>query len=146
MQLNNLPKINTKGKKRVGRGIGSGKGKTSGRGQKGQKARGKIPASLIGGSLALYKKLPMLRGVARGRQRIPVKTIGVNLERLNFLKVETKVDLETLIKARIVTWRQARRFGVKILGKGEVSVPLVIKLPISKRALEKIERAGGKVG
>lgn len=61
MKLHQLTKIKTKDKKRLGRGIGSGKGKTAGRGTKGQKARGKIPQTFTGG-LSLYKKLPLRRG------------------------------------------------------------------------------------
>lgn len=62
MKLNQLPKLKNRGKKRLGRGLGSGKGKTAGRGTKGQKARGKIPVNFSGAGLALYKKLPLRRG------------------------------------------------------------------------------------
>lgn len=61
MKLHELMKVRAKSRKRLGRGLGSGKGKTAGRGTKGQKARGKIPATFVG-SLPLYKKLPLKRG------------------------------------------------------------------------------------
>ncbi len=143
MNLHNLEKVTVRAKKRVGRGLGSGKGKTAGRGQKGQKARGKVPASFAGAGLPLYKKLPLLRGW--GNTTMSVKPIGVNLEKLAGFKNGEKVSLESLIAKNLVTAREAKR-GVKILGMGEIEQKLTFaQVTVSKSAREKIEKAGGHV-
>ena len=134
-------KVKANTKKRLGRGIGSGKGKTGGRGTKGQKARGKIPASFTGG-LSLYRKLPLRRG--KGNPKKSIKPKLVNLSRLNVFKAKTVVDIEKLVEAKIVSQKEVKR-GVKILGDGEISSGLIIKLPTSKTAKEKVEKLGGKV-
>lgn len=148
MELNNLNKITERSKKRLGRGIGSGKGKTGGRGYKGQKARGKIPAAAVGGGLILYKKLPFKRGWARrgtASTRSP-KPVIIKLDQLNNLKAKSVVNLATLIENKLVTENQAKSRGVKILlGKGELSVALNIEVPVSKVVKEKIEQQGGSV-
>ncbi len=143
MQLNNLPKITERSKKRIGRGIGSGKGKTGGRGQKGQKARGKVSFDFSGGGLPLYKKIPFLRG-HRNRKTSP-NAITVNLSKLTIFKNSEVVDIEALIKNKIVSEKQAKKYGVKVLDQGEVKTALTIKLPISKKAADKVIQAGGKV-
>lgn len=144
MKLESLPKIVAKDKRRVGRGHGSGRGKTAGRGTKGQKARGKIPARFEGGALPLIKRLPFRRG--RGRNKVfKKKPIVINVKVLNILPKNTVVDLQALIDKHIVEEKDARYYGVKILGDGEISVPLKIKLPCSKGAKKKIETAGGHV-
>lgn len=146
MNLASLPKIKTKGAKRVGRGQSSGRGKTSGRGTKGQNARGKLPIThphYQGGARPLFKRLPIRRG--KGNARISTKPIVVNLKVLNLLPKSSQVDLETLVKSRIVDKNDAETFGVKILGDGQLNHPLVIKLPTSKSARAKIEKVGGKV-
>ncbi len=140
-----LPKIVKPGKKRIGRGYGSGKGgHTVGRGQKGQKARGKIGIIFEGVKVkkSLIKRLPLRRG--KGKFKAKDKPIIVNLEVLNLLPSGSKVDLETLINSGIVD-KEAKEFGVKILGNGEIKKKLLIYLPISKSAAKKIEKAGGKV-
>lgn len=143
MELNSLPKTTQKELKRVGRGHGSGRGKTSGRGTKGQKSRGKIPLYFEGGALPLTKRLPFLRG--RGKNMVfRAKPQGVSLETLNKLPSKTKVNLETLIKYGIVK-REALKSGVKILANGELKVALEVNLPTTRQAREKIEEAGGKV-
>ncbi len=145
MELFSLPKITEKPKKRLGRGIGSGRGKTSGRGQKGQKARGKIPASVVGGGLILYKKLPFKRGWGRngGNSAQSVKPVLVPLSKLNVLKAQTVVTLSSLIENKIVSERQAFKKGVKILTVGELNVPLIIELPVSKKVREMVIKSGG---
>lgn len=149
MELNNLTKITEKTKKRIGRGIGSGKGKTGGRGYKGQKARGKVPAAAVGGGLVLYKKLPFKRGWARrGTQatRSP-KPVIIKLEDLNNLKPKSVVNLATLIDNKLVLESQVRRRGVKVLlGRGELKVALSVVVPVSKSAKLKVEQLGGSVG
>lgn len=141
MKLHELLKVNQRPKKRLGRGIGSGKGKTAGRGTKGQKARGKIPATFTGG-LSLYKKLPLKRG--KGNPKLSTKRKLINLSKLNVFKNREVVDIVKLLETKIITEREAKR-GVKILGNGELSSILTIKLPVSKSALQKIEKLGGKV-
>lgn len=142
MKLHILPKTITNTKKRLGRGIGSGKGKTAGRGTKGQKARGKIPAAAVGGGLILYKKLPFKRGW--GNRQVSSKPKIVLTDALNQLKSKTVVDLASLIVSGIISEREARG-GVKILSGGELKIALIIKLPISKKGQQLVEKAGGQV-
>lgn len=144
MKLSKLPKITAKRKKRVGLGHGSGRVKTSGRGTKGQKARGKIPARFEGGSLPLIKRLPMRRG--KGRNKVfKKKPIAINVKFLNRLPKKSVVDIKALIEHGIVHKDDAQIYGIKILGEGELTVGLTVKLPTSKGARTKIEAAGGEV-
>ena len=136
-----LPKIKTKGAKRVGRGQSSGRGKTSGRGTKGQNARGKLPIThphYEGGAGPLFKRLPIRRG--KGHARISKKPLAINLKVLNVLPRNSQVDLETLVEARIVDANDAKAYGVKILGDGQLNRPLIIKLPTSKSAKSKLKK------
>ncbi len=143
MQLNNLPKLSERSKKRIGRGIGSGKGKTSARGMKGQKARGKIPAANVGGGLILYKKLPFRRGL--GNRKVSTKQILIKTSQLEGFKGKV-VSLESLIEAKLVSENEAKAKGVKILEGGEaLKVALTVQVPTSKSAKTIIEKAGGKV-
>lgn len=144
MKLNNLQKITTKPTRRLGQGHGSGRVKTSGRGTKGQNARSNRALSFEGGALPLIKRLPFRRG--KGKNKIfKNKPVVVNIKALNLLKAGEIVDLKTLIASRIVNEKDAKEYGVKILGDGEVKNKLIIKLPISKKAAEKIIKRGGKV-
>ena len=130
-----------KNRKRVGRGIGSGHGRTSCRGHKGQKARsgGTIVPGFEGGQMPLQRRLPK-----RGFTNIFRKQIAVvNLKDLNRFQASAVVDLEALKNAGLV--RKAER-EVKVLGKGALAQPLTVKVNgISKTAKERIESAGGKV-
>jgi large subunit ribosomal protein L15 len=127
--------------KRLGRGIGSGLGKTCGRGQKGQKARhggnfGKL--HFQGGQTPLQRRLPK-RGF---RVPFPVQTVSVNLADLEGFDGKSKVDEAALREARLV---QGRDVLIKVLGSGELNKKLEIHAhAFSKSALEKIEKAGGK--
>lgn len=143
MELANLPKITDKKKKRLGRGEGSGRGKTSGRGTKGQKAREKVKPGFEGGQTPLIKRLPLARG--KGNRVLGKKPVVVNLKYLNLLPANSIVDTNALVDAKIVDAVGAKKFGVKILGDGEIKIPLKIDLPISKQAAKAIEAAGGKV-
>ena len=146
MKRNDLTKTKKKTAKRVGRGPGSGKGKTGGRGQKGQNARGKLPithAHYEGGQRPLIKRLPYRRG--KGNSKISKKPLIVNLEALNLLPKGQIVDVESLIKHGIVEKQDAGKYGVKILGDGNLSNSLTVNLPTSKSAAQKIEKAGGKI-
>ncbi|MFH0864045.1 MAG: 50S ribosomal protein L15 [Candidatus Gottesmanbacteria bacterium] len=142
--LNKLQKITEKSKKRLGRGHGSGRVKTSGRGTKGQKARGSIKLSFEGGQLPLIKRLPLRRGKNRNKS-LKSDPMIVNVKYLNLLPANTQVDINTLIKAKIIKEDDAANFGVKILGDGDLKIPLIITLPCSGGAKAKIEKAGGKV-
>lgn len=139
MQLNKLLKIQTSRKKRVGRGIGSGLGKTAGRGTKGQKARGKIPVGFTGAGLPTFKKLPRKRGL--GNPRFAVKPKVINLSKLNIFKKNAIVDFDQLIKANLISKKDLQ---VKILADQGLSVALTVKLPVSKKAKAEIEAKGGK--
>lgn len=143
MNLHTLPKLNSRSSKRLGRGIGSGRGKTAGRGTKGQKARGKVPQGFIGETLALYKKLPFRRGL--GNRVVSVKPMPVQLVRLENLKPKTVVEIATLIEAGMVNGKQAVRRGVKLVGNGPLKVALTVKVPVTKGAAEAITKAGGSV-
>jgi large subunit ribosomal protein L15 len=127
--------------KRLGRGIGSGLGKTCGRGTKGQKARqpGNIQKlHFQGGQTPIQRRLPK-RGF---RVPFPVETIPVNLGDLQSFDNGASVDEAALRKARLV---QGRGVRWKILGDGELTKKLTISAyGFSKSALEKIEKAGGK--
>lgn len=144
MALHNLVKIKETSKKRLGQGHGSGKVKTGGRGTKGQKARNKVPTYFEGGALPLIKRLPFRRGKGRNTSFRNVPLV-INLKDLVGYSKNQVVDLESLIKNKIVNASDAKEFGVKILGDGEIKEALTIKVAISNSALRKIEKAGGKL-
>ena len=126
--------------KRVGRGIGSGTGKTSGKGHKGQNARsgGGVRPGFEGGQLPLYRKLPK-RGF---KNRFAVNYATVNVSALNVFENGAVVDLETLVEKRIV---RKSLDGLKVLGGGELTKKITVKATVfSATAKEKIEAAGGK--
>ncbi len=141
MKLHELLKVKIKSKKRLGRGIGSGRGKTSGRGTKGQKARGKMPVG-FSGDVSLFKKLPKKLG--QGNIKVSEKSTVLKLSSLAVFKPNSVVDLEQLLKMKIINKKNLNR-GVKILGDGEIKTALVVKLPTSASARKKIEEKGGKV-
>lgn len=144
MELNALPKTVHKTKRRLGQGHGSGRVKTAGRGTKGQKARGDIKLSFEGGALPLIKRLPFRRG--KGKNKVFKKRpIAINVKALNFLPKGSVVDIQLLVKHRLVEEKEAKIYGVKILGDGDVLQAFTIKLPVSEGARIKIEKAGGKV-
>lgn len=142
--MNNQPKITTKKMKRLGQGHGSGRGKTSGRGTKGQNARSRRALSFEGGALPLIKRLPFRRGKGRNRS-LKDQPIIVNLKAFTLLPVKSVVDIDALIKHNIVAAPDAKKFGVKILGDGELKGVYTVKLPVSNSARAKIEKAGGTV-
>jgi large subunit ribosomal protein L15 len=144
MDLQSLQKITAKSKKRVGLGHGSGRGKTSGRGMKGQKARGDVPLDFEGGALPLMKRLPFLRGKGRNNSIRPEPFI-LNLTQLAVYKAGDTVNVDSLVKNKLVDSATLKNRGVKILGNGELSVALTVQVPVSKSASEKIQKAGGKV-
>lgn len=141
MNLSQLPKIVRRSKKRVGRGHGSGKGKTAGRGTKGQKARGKIPSGFEGGQLALIKRLPLLRGKLRNK-RMQQKVCPLSVQKLAHLKSNTKVTLKVLKENHLIDQNIKR---VKILGTFNLPVSLQVAVACSTSAKNAIEKAGGTV-
>lgn len=141
-----LPKVVKKRSKRLGRGYGSGKGgHTVGRGQKGQKARGKIGILFEGVKVkkSLLRRLPLQRG--KGKFKSSKKPVVIKLDLLNLLDDGVTVDIKTLVKKNIVDADDAKKFGVKILGDGELTKKLTIAVPISHSALKKVETVGGKL-
>lgn len=144
MELNKLLKTAQRGKKRLGQGHGSGRVKTAGRGTKGQKARRKISLSFEGGALPLIKRLPFLRGKDRNNS-VKQDPVILSLDVLNTLPKGTIVTQELLIKKKLVKIDEVKRKGIKILGNGQLKIELTVKLPVSKSAKNKIEKAGGKV-
>ncbi len=144
MQLHELKSITTKGRRRLGQGHGSGRVKTSGRGTKGQNARSGVPLWFEGGAISLIKRMPFHRGKGRN-DSFRADPVVINVSALNILPKNSKVDLDTLIKHTIVTASDAKEYGVKILGDGDLTVALEVTLPVSKGAAEKIRNAGGSV-
>ena len=144
IDLNSLKSISVIGKKRLGQGHGSGKGKTAGRGTKGQNARGAVRQTTGGGVLAWVRRMPLYRGKYRNK---PVSglLLPINLKYLSNLPAGTVVDFDTLVKNNVIVSNIGNYAGVKILGDGEITVALTVKLPTSKSAKAKIEKAGGKV-
>lgn len=144
MDLHTLPTIITTKKKRLGLGHGSGRSKTAGRGTKGQKARGKVPMyRYSGGSLSFVKSLPMLRGKLRNNGWKPKPAI-ISLEKLQILPKDSIVTIKTLIDHCLISAKEAA-YGVKILGNGDIQIPLTIQVPVSKKVAEKIIQAGGVI-
>ena len=147
MQLNKLYSKVKKSKKRLGRGIGSGKGKTSGRGHKGQKSRSGVAIkSFEGGQMPLYRRLPK-----RGFKSITNnKNVAIiNLSRIQEIIVNekntlnNKINLENLQKYKFINKKYKR---LKLLGSGDLKKKFDIELnAISKSAKEKVEKLGGKV-
>ncbi len=145
MKLNNLVKTNKK-KIRPGRGIGSGKGKTSGRGHKGQKARSGVAIkSFEGGQMPLFRRLPK-RGFKSFRK---ANTAILNLSNLQNIfdrkkvNFDNNVDLKILQSKKIISKKYEK---LKLLGQGEIKNKVNLSVNfVSKQAKEKIEKIGGKL-
>ena len=142
MKLHELATVKSRKAKRLGRGLGSGKGKTGGRGTKGQKARGKIPIGFSGGGLTIYKKLPLRRGL--GNPPVSVKPKVLSLSKLNEFKANTKIDLEVLQNAGLITKKDVKK-GIKLLADKGLNKKLIVYLPVSKKAMIEIQKIGGRV-
>ena len=125
---------------RRGRGHGSGNGKTAGKGHKGQKARSGAPRpGFEGGQMPLYRRIPKRGFTCRNHKEI----VAINVSVLDRFDNDTEVTVATLIEEGIV---KNPRDGVKILGNGELTKKLTVKVnACSKSAAEKIEALGGKV-
>tara|TARA_Y100000590_G_scaffold84442_1_gene94341 strand:+ start:556 stop:1008 length:453 start_codon:yes stop_codon:yes gene_type:complete len=146
MKLNSLSSKALKGKKRLGRGIGSSKGKTSGRGHKGQKSRSGVAIkSFEGGQMPLYRRLPK-RGFNSFKKKdiaeINISKIEENIKKKKIL-TNTKINLLNLQKSKLINNKYKK---IKLLGNGDVKEKFDIEVNfISKSAKEKIEKSGGKV-
>jgi large subunit ribosomal protein L15 len=143
MKLSELKRArgSRKGKKRLGRGQGSGRGGTSGRGHKGQKARsgGSIPPWFEGGQMPLARRVP-IKGFKNPSRRVYEV---INLRDLERVGLEGDVTVDVLRAAGVVT---GSKKPVKVLAVGELSRALNLKVnAVSRKALEKIEAAGGTV-
>ena len=144
-RLNNLTKIN-RPKIRVGRGIGSGKGKTSGRGVKGQKSRSGVAIkSFEGGQMPLYRRLPK-----RGFN--PIKKTNIAI--LNLNKIQTYIDKKSIKNTDMLNSQLLKKLKLinknsnklKILGSGEIKDKVNIEADLaSKSAIEKLEKIGGSI-
>jgi len=143
MRLNELTPApgSRKQRKRVGRGVGSGSGKTAGRGTKGQNSRsgGGVRPGYEGGQMPIHRRLPK-----RGFTNIFKKNIAViNIRDLARFETGSIVDEASLLKFGLL---KGKRDGIKLLSQGEINKPLTIRLnSLSKIAMEKILSAGGKV-
>ena len=145
IKLNNRKKIN-KLKIRVGRGIGSGKGKTSGRGVKGQKSRSGVAIkSFEGGQMPLYRRLPK-----RGFNPIGKKNIAI----LNLDQIQKYIDKKSIDTKNILNFNLLKKLRLidnnvsklKILGSGEIKDKINIEADLaSKSAVEKLEKIGGSI-
>jgi large subunit ribosomal protein L15 len=125
-------------RKRIGRGIGSGWGKTAGRGTKGMKSRDTVPATFEGGQTPLHRRLPQKRGFTPLFKK---NFAIVNISALERFDAGTEVTPELLLDTRVVG---ALKDGVKILGNGELTKKLIVKAHhFSKSAAEKITALGG---
>ncbi|MES0445264.1 MAG: 50S ribosomal protein L15 [Desulfobacterales bacterium] len=143
MKLHELspPNGSRKSRKRLGRGVGSGKGKTAGRGTKGQNSRsgGGVRPGFEGGQMPIHRRLPK-----RGFTNIFKKKIAViNIHDLSTFESGSIVDEAALVRMGLV---KGQRDGIKLLGNGEIKIPLTIKVNgASTGARDKIIAAGGKV-
>mgnify|MGYP001291262947 CR=1 FL=1 len=143
--LNTLNNLKSK-KIRVGRGIGSGKGKTSGRGVKGQKSRSGVAIkSFEGGQMPLYRRLPKRGFNPIIQSNIAVINLG-DLQKLidnKKISADIKINIDTLKKSKIIK-RSINKF--KVLSNGDFNSKIDIEADYSSRvAIEKIEKAGGKI-
>ncbi len=146
VSLNNLNIKSHKPKKRVGRGIGSGSGKTSGRGMKGQKSRSGVAIkSYEGGQMPLYRRLPK-----RGFNSLYKKErdVAINLHIISKLIESKKIDSSKSIDLRkfLLKQKKLKKVKVKVLGTGDIKVKInILADKFSKSAQAKIEKAGGKI-
>ena len=133
MKLHLLPKVTQKKMRRKGLGHGSGRGKTAGRGTKGQNARGKVKLSFEGGALPLIKRLPFRRGKGKNK-KISEKPFVINGKKLAFLPKGSVVDIKTLVQNNLISEKKlGKNPYIKILGGEIKDTNLKIMVPVSKR-------------
>ena len=143
--LNNTTQVKIK-KMRVGRGIGSGKGKTSGRGMKGQKSRSGVAIkSFEGGQMPLFRRLPKRGFNPIKKEKIAIINLGKIQSLLDAKRInsDTKIDLDLLKKANIISKSYKK---IKILGSGEIKDKIDVNVDFfSKSAQKKLEKIGGSI-
>ena len=143
MKLHELspPSRSRKMSRRLGRGVGTGRGKTAGRGTKGYNSRsgGGVRPGYEGGQMPIQRRLPKRGFTNIFRKRIAV----INIRDLLTFKSGSLVDEDALVKAGLI---KGKKDGIKLLGQGDISIALNVKLShVSKNAREKIEAAGGSI-
>jgi len=136
-----LPKLVAIGKKRLGRGHGSGRVKTSGRGTKGQNARGHVRIGFEGGQLPLTKRLPFLRGKKRNKSMVS-KTVLLYVGKLDKFAANATIDKAFLMKHNSIESITTR---VKVVGNAKLEHAYTVHIPCSKQSTTAITKAGGKV-
>ena len=146
MKLNTLNSKTSRKKKRLGRGIGSSKGKTSGRGHKGQKSRSGVAIkSFEGGQMPLYRRLPKRGFNSLKKDKIAIINLGKiqNLIDNQKLDVSNKINIETFKKLNVIN----KKFNkIKILASGDISKKIDLNAHfVSKKAEEKLKKLGGSV-
>lgn len=146
MKLNDLKPNpgSKKNRKRVGHGISAGQGKTAGRGTKGQNSRAGSGGHLYrqGGNLPFFRRLPFVRGKGFSSLK-DVEFNEVNLDQLSVFEPNSEITIRTLDQARLI---RDPHNPVTLLGRGEVKIPLKVRVDrITRSAREKIEAAGGTV-
>lgn len=142
MELNDLspPKGSKKSRKRVGRGISAGQGKTAGRGTKGQLARSKVRVGFEGGQNPIFRRMPFKRGFTN---KFKVRYEVVNVSQLEMLEGDDPITPDRLLERGIT---RGPEFPVKVLGNGEITKAVTVRAhKFSQSAREKIEAAGGTV-
>ena len=143
MKLNNLVKTNKK-KIRPGRGIGSGKGKTSGRGHKGQKSRSGVAIkSFEGGQMPLFRRLPKRGFKSIKKNKIAILNLSKIQKYFDQKKIQSNLDLKFLQDKKILSKKYDK---LKILGTGELKNKINLSVNfVSKQAKDKIEKIGGNI-
>ena len=148
MKLNEIRdnKGSTKSRKRIGRGIGSGKGKTSGKGHKGQKSRSGVSIKgFEGGQMPIHRRLPK-RGFTSVNR--------INYTELNLDKIQKLIEIKKIDSKKIVNYKtfldlglvKSKKAKIKLLGKGEIKVKIDLEVSASsKSAKDSVEKLGGSV-
>ncbi len=136
----------TKPRKRIGRGVGSGTGKTGGRGIKGQKSRSGVAIKgYEGGQMPLYQRLPKRGFNSRNRKSFAVVNLGILQKFIDAKKLDAKKEIteDALLEAGVI---RRKLDGVRILGKGEITSKVKLSVTgASKSAIEAVEKAGGSL-
>ncbi len=136
----------TRPRKRIGRGVGSGTGKTGGRGIKGQKSRSGVAINgYEGGQMPLYQRLPKRGFNSRNRKRFAVVNLGILQKFIDAKKLDAKKEIteDALLEAGVI---RRKLDGVRILGKGEITSKVKLSVTgASKSAIEAVEKAGGSL-
>ena len=142
--LSRLPKLVSGRKKRLGRGLGSGKGAKSGRGiTRHQKARESIPLGFEGGQGRMVKRFPLLRGKGRNKPREQAALV-IDASVLNIFEDGAVVTVQALIDKKIISAREKDR-PVKVLGNGKLKKKITVELPVSSSVQKMIDEVGGTV-